>query len=147
MTCKTNKNKRNNSILLPRDIRSIIVGKSGCCKTTLMFNLLLKPGWLDNNYLQVFGKSLFQPEYKILRSAFQRKLPKEVIIKLIDLYEEIQESNTNLESIIEDISESYKNKTDIECKFFETDDDVQDPEDLDISKKNLMIFDDFLLTN
>ena len=118
MTCKTNKNKRNNSMLLPRDIRSIIVGKSGCGKSTFIFNLLLKPGWLDINYLQIFGKSLFQPEYKILRSAFLRKLPKEVIIKLIDLYEEIEESNTNIESIVEDISISYKHKTDIECKFF-----------------------------
>ena len=39
--------KRFNNPLLPRSIRGIIVGKSGCGKTTLMLNLLLRPGWLD----------------------------------------------------------------------------------------------------
>ena len=39
--------KRFNHPLLPRSIRGIIVGKSGCSKTTLLLNLLLRPGWLD----------------------------------------------------------------------------------------------------
>ena len=42
-----NKNLQNrfNNPLLPRSIRGLIVGKSGCGKTTLLLNLLLKPGW------------------------------------------------------------------------------------------------------
>ena len=36
--------KRFNNPLLPRSIRGIIVGKSGCGKTTLLLNLLLRPG-------------------------------------------------------------------------------------------------------
>ena len=55
--------KRFNNPLLPRSFRGIIVGKSGCGKTTLLFNLLLKPGLLDYDNLCVFRKSLFQPEY------------------------------------------------------------------------------------
>ena len=55
--------KRFNHPLLPRSIREIIVGKSGCSKTTLLFNLLRRPGWLDYDNLCVFGKSLFQPKY------------------------------------------------------------------------------------
>ena len=35
--------KKNHSILLPRDIRAIIIGKSGFGKTTLLTNLLLEP--------------------------------------------------------------------------------------------------------
>jgi len=58
--------KKNHSIL-PRSLRDLIVGKSGCGKTTLLLNLLLQPDWLDYSKLSVFGKSLFQPEYKILR--------------------------------------------------------------------------------
>ena len=85
LSWKIDKIKRNNSKLLPRCIRGIIVGKSGCGKTTLLLNLLLRPGWLDNNNLQVFGKSHFQPEYKILRRAFERKLPKEVTLKVFEL--------------------------------------------------------------
>ena len=69
--------KRFNNPLLPRSIRGIIVGKSGCGKTTLLLNLLLRPGWLDYNNLCVFGKSLFQPEYRIFKKAFEENLPKE----------------------------------------------------------------------
>ena len=46
--------KRFNNPLLPRSIRGLIVGKSGCGKTTLLLNLLLKPGWLDYDTLFVF---------------------------------------------------------------------------------------------
>ena len=52
-----NLSKRFNNPLLPRSIRGLIVGKSGCGKTTLLLNLLLKPGWLDYDTLFVFGKS------------------------------------------------------------------------------------------
>ena len=58
--------KRFNNPLLPRSIRGIIVGKSGCGKTTLLLNLLLRTGWLDYDNLCVFGRSLFQPECRIL---------------------------------------------------------------------------------
>ena len=75
-----NLSKRFKNPLLPRSIRGLIVGKSGCGKTTLLLNLLLKPGWLDYDTLFVFGKSLFQPEYKILRTAFAEGLPKEYIV-------------------------------------------------------------------
>ena len=69
--------KRFNNPLLPRSIRGIIVGKSGCGKTTLLLNLLLRPGWLDYDNLCVFGRSLFQPKYRILKKAFEENLPKE----------------------------------------------------------------------
>ena len=55
-------NDRNNSPLLPKDIRGLIVGKNNCGKTTLILNLLLKPGWLDYDHLFVFGRSLPQRE-------------------------------------------------------------------------------------
>ena len=108
LSWKIDKIKRNNNNLLPRSIRGIIVGKSGCGKTTLLLDLLLRPRWLDYNNLQVFGISLFQPEYKILRSSFERKLPKEVILKLFELQKEIEKSDTNVESIIERISSLAK---------------------------------------
>ena len=38
-----NLSKRFNNPLLPRSIRGLIVGKSGCGKTTLLLNLLLNP--------------------------------------------------------------------------------------------------------
>ena len=45
------------------------LSESGCGKTTVIFNLLLQPGWLDNNHVYVFGKRLHQQEYKVLRKG------------------------------------------------------------------------------
>ena len=61
-----------NHPLLPKGIRGLILGKSGCGKITLLINLLLRPGWLDYNTINIFGKSLFQPEYHILKKAFEK---------------------------------------------------------------------------
>ena len=55
--------RRSNHLFLPKSIGGIIVGKSGCSKTTLLLNLLLRLEWLDYDNHCVFGKSLFQPEY------------------------------------------------------------------------------------
>lgn len=137
--------KRFNSPLLPRSIRGVIVGKSGCGKTTLLLNLLLRSGWLDYNNLQVFGKSLFQPEYRILKKAFEEKLPKEAIIRLFDHQDEIMKLNVSPAIVVEEMAKNLDNKSDIDCKFFETSDDVPDPRDLSSEKKNLMIFDDLQL--
>jgi energy-coupling factor transporter ATP-binding protein EcfA2 len=137
--------KRFNSPLLPRSVRGLIVGKSGCGKTTLLLNLLLRPGWLDYNNLQVFGKSLFQPEYRILEKAFEQKLPKETIIRLFDLQDEISALNVSPLLIIEEMAKSSNERSDIDCKFFETSEVVPDPRDLNDGKKNLMIFDDLQL--
>jgi hypothetical protein len=67
-----NSSNRNNNYLLPRNIRGLIIDKSGCGKTNLLLNVLLKD-FLDYDNLQVFGKSLFQPEYKIIKTGFEEK--------------------------------------------------------------------------
>ena len=67
----------------------MIIGKFGCGKTTLLINLLLRSGWLDYNNINIFGKSLFQPEYHILKKAFEEKLLKEVNIRLFENQNEI----------------------------------------------------------
>ena len=84
-----NLGKRCNHPLLPQCIRDFVIGKSECNKTTLLINLLLRPGWLDYNNINISGKSLFQPEYQILKKAFEEKLPKEVIIRLSENQNEI----------------------------------------------------------
>ena len=75
-----NLSKRCNHPLLAQGIRGWIIGKYGCGKATLLINLLLRSGWLDYNNINIFGKSLFQPDYHILKKAFEEKLPKDVII-------------------------------------------------------------------
>ena len=75
---------KSNHPLLPQSLRGLIVGKSGCGKTTLLLNLLLQPVWLDYSKLSVFGKSLFQPEYRILKKGFEEQLPKKVMMNLFE---------------------------------------------------------------
>src|SRR5688572_30924589 len=137
--------KSSNSPLLPRSIRGLIVGKSGCGKTTLLLNLLLRPEWLDYDNLQIFGLSLFQPEYKILKKAFEEKLPKESIIRLFGLQDEIIRRNTTPADVAEEMAKLSNEKSDISAKFFESAEDVPDPRELKMEKKNLMIFDDLQL--
>ena len=137
--------KRFNNPLFPKSIRGIIVGKSGCGKTTVLVNLLLRPGWLDYDNLFVFGKSLFQPKYRILKKAFEENLPKEFILRLFDMREEIQDKQAPPSIVLQEWAKSIKKKSDIECNFFETASDVPDPRDLNPEDKNLMIFDDLLL--
>jgi len=64
--------RRFNNSLFPKSFRGILVGKSACGKTTLLLNFLLRPGWLDYDNLCVFGKSLFQPEYRILKKSCRK---------------------------------------------------------------------------
>ena len=140
-----NLSKRFNNPLLPRSIRGLIVGKSGCGKTTLLLNLLLKPGWLDYDTLFIFGKSLFQPEYKILRTAFTEGLPKEYILRLFNMRNEIQNSQMPPSLVIKKWTETINKESDIKSYFFESASDVPDPRELNSEDKNLMIFDDLLL--
>jgi energy-coupling factor transporter ATP-binding protein EcfA2 len=137
--------KRFNHQLLPKSIRGLIVGKSGCGKTTLLLNLLLRHGWLDYNNLSVFGKSLFQPEYRILKQAFEAKLTKEAILKLFQLRDDMMRLEISPAYVVEEMGKAVKEKSDIDCNFFDSACDVPDPSNLNVNKKNLIIFDDLQL--
>ena len=71
---------------------------------TLLLNLLLRPGWLDHDNHYVFGESLSQPEYQILKKAVEEKLPKESVIRLFDNQKEIQKLNVSPSALIEEMA-------------------------------------------
>ena len=50
-------------------------------------------------------------------------------------------------SVVEEMAKNIMGKSDVECKFYESADDVSDPRELSSGKKNLMVFDDLLLEN
>jgi len=137
--------RRFNNPLFPKSIRGLLVGKSACGKTTLLLNFLLRPSWLDYNMLNIYGKSLFQPEYRILKKAFEEQLPKVSILRLFDNQNEITQLNLSPVILLKEMAKNQTQKSDIECKFFENACDVPDPRELSPEKKNIMVFDDLLL--
>ena len=122
------------------------MGKSGCGKTTLLINILLRPGWLDYNNINIFGKCLFELEWHILKKAFEEKLPKEVIIRLFENQNDITDLRISPISIVEEMEKDIRDKSDVEGKFYESAEDVPDPRELSSHKKYLMVF-DLLLKN
>ena len=121
-----NLSKRCNHPLLPQGIRGLIRSKSGCGKTTLLINLLLRPGRLNYNNINIFGKSLFQPAYHILKKAFEEKLPKEVINRLFKNQNEITDVGISAISIVEEMVKEIRDKSDIVCNFYQSAEDVPD---------------------
>ena len=105
----------------------------------------MRPGWLDYDKLYVFGKSLFQPEHRILKKALEEKLPKESILRLFRNRDEIQRLNVCPSFIIEKMAEDNRQKSDVHSEFYESSEDVSDPRNLSPTDKNLMIFDDLML--
>lgn len=140
-----NKFQRNNHFLLPKSIRGLIIGKSNCGKTTLLLNLLLRPGWLDYNQLYVYAKSLHQMEYKILQKLLEHRFPKETAIKLFEHKNQLKDYDPL------DVIDYYSNKLskmekqDVISHFFDKESEVPDPKEIDPTRKNLIVFDDLML--
>ena len=134
---------RNNNPLLPKNIRALIVGKSNCGKTTLLLNLLLKPGWLDYNNLLVFGNSLHQLEYQIIKKGFEKGLSKDQVYSIFQNQNVLEEKNYSALQAIEDFDGPLTNE--INAQFFDSCELVPDPSSLNPQKKNLLILDDCFL--
>ena len=126
---------RRNSPLLPQNIRELVIGKSGCRKTTVIFNILLHPDWLDYNHLYVFGKSLHQTEYKVFKKGFEGGLTKSQI------------SNVFTHQIPPEELDQYSGVRSgtIKADFYDDCSAIPDPSDLDPSQNNLLLLDDCFL--
>ena len=139
--------KRHNSPLLPSNIRGLIVGKSNSGKTIVLLNLLLQDGWLDYNRLLVFGKSLHQQEYRIIRKGFESGLSKQQISNIFKNQQELPKGNSPTQLMQKYVDEGGAlDGGDINATFFENCfDQIPDPAKLNDCDKNLLILDDCLL--
>ena len=76
--------------------------------------------------------------------AFEEKLRKEVIIRLFEKRNEITDLGIFPISFVEEMENEIIDKSDVECKFYQSAEDVPDPRELSTEKNNLMVFDDLL---
>ena len=132
-------NCRENNPLLPQSLRGLVNGKSGCGKTTVILNLLLQPGWLDYNHLFIFGKSLHQQEYKILRDGFEGGLSKRQISNVFNSQEMLQSPLIAFEKY------SGVRNGEIRADFHNDCLNIPGPSALDPTQKNLLLLDDCFL--
>ena len=135
---KTASNRENNP-LFPQNLRGLIVGKSNCGKTTLLFNMLLQDGWLDYNHLLVFGNSLHQKEYQIIKNGFSEGLSKRQISNLFVNQNILKQADIDPSAI------DYTGSRTIKANFYENCSSIPDPKDLNPTEKNLLILDDCFL--
>lgn len=131
---------RHHSPLLPRDIRAILLGKSGAGKSVFLAYLLLEPDLLDYNNLIVCGPSLHQPLYKIMNKGFSMNLSKDQIRTIFENQNMISDS-------VDKILDNYsgRRKGGIDAEFIDDVDLIPDPSEFDERKKNLLVLDDVLL--
>ena len=135
--------KRNNSPLLPSNVRGLLIGKSNCGKTTLLLNMLLQSDWLDYDHLYVFGNTLHQQEYQILKKGFEVGLSKKQIANIFENQNEFDKVKVPPLEVIEQYTGEKKGK--IKAEFFENCASIPDPAELNVQDKNLLILDDCFL--
>jgi len=136
--------ERNHNFLLPKkSIRAIIVGKSGFGKSTLLNYLLLHPHMLDYDTLTVCGRSLHQPEYRIMRRAFAKGLSKNQVNELFKNQHQLDVDKEDPEEFIDSYDGPCKGG--IDATFSDSVEDIPDPSEHDPMRKNLLVFDDVML--
>ena len=127
--------KKNHSFLLPRDVRAIIVGKSGFGKTTLLTSLLLEPDMMDYEKLMVCGKSLHQPEYRAMQLGFNKGLSKNQIRKIFKRQDDVMQDG-GPEKVISDVKIC---KGGVDASFFNDVTMIPDPSEEDPLQRNLLV--------
>lgn len=84
---KSNHNRKNSPIM-PKDIRCMIVGTSGCGKTSLLSQMLLEEGLLDYEKLIICCPMIEQDSYKFVIDGFSSGCGKAILSHLVSLSQE-----------------------------------------------------------
>ncbi len=125
-------NPRKNNPLLPSTLRMLLIGPCNCGKTNLLLNLILQDGWLDFQSLYILGRSLYQPQYILLRQGLEMGLSKKEMRACFRAKRMIYSGQ--------------RPKT-IEFQFYTSENDFPPPQDLPTGLRHLIIFDDVLMSN
>ena len=134
---------RKHSPFLPRDIRAIIVGKSGAGKSVFLAYLLLEPEMMDYDNLTVCGPSLHQPLYNIMNRGFSMNLSKGQIRTIFENQNMVEAEHDTVDNLLDNYN--GRRKGGINAEFIEDVDLIPDPSEFDVRKKNVLVLDDVLL--
>lgn len=135
---ENNRNNQEHHFLLPSpNCRALIIGESGCGKTNLLLRMLLMDKWLDYNNLFVYGKSLHQPEYKLIKSGFDKGYSKNEVLELLG------KGRGDIDSFIRNLPKKNK-KSKYKVEYYEDSSEILDPKDVNNNNKNLFVFDDIM---
>ena len=107
----------NHAPFLPKTIFCVIAGSTGSGKTNLMVHLLLNEKLLDYSDVYIYSPTLYQPCYEYLKEYYG-----------------------NTEKLIK---HKYNISTQI-AHFFDSDEEIKDPAELDKTQSHIMIFDDVM---
>jgi ABC-type cobalamin/Fe3+-siderophores transport system ATPase subunit len=110
-------NYSNHAPFFPQNIFCVIAGSTGCGKTNLMENLLMNEGFLDYSKVYIYSSTLHQPTYQFLKTYYN-----------------------NLEN---KIKKTYHKDMKI-AYFFDGDDEIKNPTELDSKSSHIMVFDDVM---
>ena len=66
----------------------------------------------------MYGKSLFQPKYKILQYGFNNSLDKECAFNIFNNRKDIKDKDIDPYILIKEICETNSNHNPIKCEFF-----------------------------
>jgi hypothetical protein len=116
----TSKHKVNHAPFFPRNIFCVIAGSTGCGKTNLLLNFLLTDNILDYSDVYIYTSTLHQQAYKYLKEYYN------------------------------DIENTVKGQFKISIKigyFFEADNEIKNPSELDPATNHIMVFDDVMLSD
>src|SRR2546426_11456082 len=97
-----------------------VTGVQTCALPILLLNFLLDEGVLDYDDVYIYTPTLYQPAYKYLRE-FYNNLENEIKVK-------------------------YKKTVKI-GHFFDADDEIKNPSELDTKLNHIMVFDDVMLND
>lgn len=109
--------RSNHAPFFPRTIFCVIAGATGCGKTNLVANFLLQDKLLDYANVYVYSPTLHQPMYEYLKEYFDK-----------------------LETLIK---KTYGSSVKV-AHFFDGDEEIKNPSELDPSQNHVMIFDDVM---
>ena len=118
--CEKSASKANHAPYFPNNIFCVIAGATGCGKTNLMIDLLLSEEILDYGGVYIYTSTLNQDAYVYLKKQYS---------KIENELRTICKRNVKI------------------ANFFDADDEIKDPSELDPNMNHVMVFDDVMFND